>query len=117
MRATSGKIHATKRRNVLKKAKGFRGASHRLFRIAKQAVMKAGTHSFASRRQKKRQMRSLWVVRINAAARLHGISYSRLIDNLNKAGVEIDRRMLADLAMNDPAAFEALVQQTSRAAS
>jgi large subunit ribosomal protein L20 len=117
MRATSGKIHATKRRNVLKRAKGFRGSRHSLFRIARQAVMKAGTHSVASRHQRKRQMRTLWIARINAAVRPFGVSYSAFIDNLNKAGVQMDRKMLSELAIQDPAAFESLVRSTAKQAS
>jgi len=115
MRATSGKIHSTRRKKILKTAKGFRGARHRLYRIAKTAVMKAGVHSFASRKQKKRHMRQLWIVRINAAVRMHGMSYSRFIDSLNKAGVQMDRKVLADLALNDPGAFEGLVKSVASA--
>jgi len=112
MRAKSGKIHLNRRKKVLKQASGFRGARHRLFRIAKSAVMKAGMHGFASRRQKKRLMRSLWIVRINAAVRPHGLSYSKFMNNLGKAGVQMDRKMLSELAIQDPAAFENLVKTT-----
>lgn len=115
MRAKSGKIHRTKRRKILKSAKGFRGARHRLVRIAKSAVMKAGMHGFASRRQKKRLMRSLWIVRINAAVRPHGLSYSSFIHQLQKAGIKMDRKMIAEMALQDPAAFETLVT-TARSA-
>lgn len=99
----------------MKQASGFRGARHRLLRIARSAVMKAGMHGFASRRQKKRHMRSLWIVRINAAVRPHGLSYSRFIHNLDRAGVAMDRKMLAELAIHDPSAFENLVKNTQSA--
>jgi len=110
MRATSGKVHTTRRKKILKTAKGFRGARHRLYRIAKSAVMKAGVHSFASRRQKKRHMRQLWIVRINAAVRTHGMSYSTFMNSLKKSGIEMDRKVLADMALNDPDAFKGLVE-------
>jgi len=113
MRASSGKIHATRRKKILKTAKGFRGARHRLYRIAKSAVMKAGVHSFASRRRKKNHMRRLWIVRINAAVRMHGTSYSKFMNSLKKSGVEMDRKVLADLALNDPDGFKNLVQSVS----
>lgn len=109
MRAKSGVIHKKRREKILKKASGFRGARHRLLKVAKQAVMKAGVHGFRSRRQHKRHMRALWIVRINAACRTQGISYSAFMDKLKKNGVQMDRRMLADLAMNDAPAFEAIV--------
>jgi large subunit ribosomal protein L20 len=114
MRATSGTVHNYRRKKILKRAKGFRGARSRIQSSANQAVMKSGMHGFASRRQKKREMRSLWVIRINAAVRSLGLSYSRFIDNLNKAGVKMDRRMLADLALNDMTAFTSLVETTRR---
>jgi len=110
MRTRSGKVHRNRRNKVLKAAGGYRGGRHRLYRTARQAVMKAGMHAYASRRQKKRQMRALWITRINAAARLHGVSYSQLIDRLGKANVELDRRMLADLAVSQPEAFKRLVE-------
>ena len=110
MRAVDSKIHHRRQKSVLKQAKGFRGASSRLYRTAKSAVMKAGQHAYNSRRQRKRQMRSLWIVRINAAARKHGTSYSRLIQKLNAEGVTLDRRSLADLAFKDPEAFASLLK-------
>ena len=112
MRARSGTIHRKRRNKVMKSASGFRGGRHRLYRTARQAVMMAGLHAFASRKQKKRQMRALWITRINAAARLNGISYSALISNLKKASVEMDRKVLADLAVSDPEAFKSLVEAT-----
>lgn len=112
MRAKNGSIHKNRRKKVLKAAKGFMGGRKRLFRTAASAVQKAGVHAFASRRQKKRQMRSLWIVRINAAVRPHGLSYSRFINNLGKAGIELDRKSLAHIAATDPAAIEKLVAET-----
>lgn len=98
-------------RKVLGEAKGYYGARRKVFRVAKQAVIKAGQYSYRDRRQRKRQFRSLWIVRINAAAREFGLSYSRFIDGLNRAQVEIDRKVLADLAVNDRAAFGALAEK------
>jgi len=98
-------------KKVLKEAKGYYGARRKVYRVAKQAVIKAGQYSYRDRRQRKRQFRSLWIVRINAAARDCGLSYSRLIDGLNKAEIEVDRKVLADLAVNDKAAFAALAEK------
>ena len=90
-----------KHKKVLKKAKGYYGARSRVFRVAEQAVTKAGQYAYRDRRQRKRQFRALWIARINAAARVYDISYSRLIDGLNKADVAIDRKVLADIAVHD----------------
>ena len=109
MRAQSGKIHLQRRKKILKAAKGFRGARGRLLKAAKQAVMKAGNHAFISRRRKKREMRALWIVRINAAARQNGMSYSQLMGALSGAGIDLDRRMLAEMAYSDPSGFQTLV--------
>ncbi len=98
-------------KKILKKAKGYYGARRKVYRVAKQAVTKAGQYSYRDRRQRKRQFRRLWIVRINAAARVHGLSYSRFMDGLNKAEVEIDRKVLADLAVHDSAAFGALAEK------
>jgi large subunit ribosomal protein L20 len=98
-------------KKVLKQAKGYYGARRKVFRVANQAVIKAAQYSYRDRRQRKRQFRRLWIVRINAAARAHGLSYSRLMDGLNKADIEIDRKVLADLAVHDSAAFGALAEQ------
>ncbi len=98
-------------KKVLDEAKGYYGMRRKIYRVAKQAVIKAGQYSYRDRRQRKRQFRSLWIVRINAAARLHGLSYSRLIDGLNKAEVEVDRKVLADLAVHDLAAFGVLAEK------
>lgn len=98
-------------KKILKKAKGYRGARSRVFRVAQQAVTKAGQYAYRDRRQKKRQFRRLWIARINAAARECGLSYSRLIDGLNKAGVEIDRKVLSDIAIADFAAFSKIAEK------
>ena len=100
---------------VLKKAKGYYNARRKIYRAAKQAVIKAGQYAFRDRRAKKREFRALWITRINAAARLHGLSYSVLINGLNKAGVTIDRKILADVAVNDAAAFGAIAEQAKKA--
>lgn len=96
-------------KKILKQAKGYRGARSRVFRVAKQAVTKAGQYAYRDRKAKKRQFRRLWIARINAAARMNGITYSRLIQGLKVAGIEVDRKMLADLAIHDEAAFGAIV--------
>jgi len=114
MRAINGTIHPRRRKKIMKAASGFRGGRSRLYRTAKQAVMKAGVHTFASRRQKKRQMRSLWIVRINAAARANGMSYSSLINTLNKSGTAINRKMLSEMALNEPESFNKLVKSIAR---
>jgi large subunit ribosomal protein L20 len=99
----------------MKLAKGYYGARSRVFRVAKQAVIKAGQYAYRDRRQKKRQFRALWIARINAAARENGLSYSRLINGLKQAGVEVDRKMLADIAYHDGVAFKALAEQAKGA--
>ena len=103
----------TKKRHKknLKQAKGYRGARSRTYKVAKQAVMRAGQYAYRDRRQKKRVFRSLWIVRINAAARENGISYSKLISGLKKANIELDRKTLAHLAVNDKEAFTVLAEQ------
>ena len=100
-----------KRRKVLKLAKGFRGGHGRLLRSAKEAVARALRYAYRDRRVRKREFRALWIVRVNAAARENGLSYSRLLFGLKKAGVEVDRKLLADLAVNDAAAFRALADK------
>ena len=104
---TAGKRH----KKVLAKAKGYYNARRKVFRAAKQAVIKAGQYAYRDRRAKKREFRALWIARINAAARDHGLSYSRLINGLLKAGIEIDRKVLADLAVHDAGAFGAICEQ------
>ncbi len=102
-------------KKVLKQAKGYYGARSKVYRVAKQAVIKAGQYAYRDRRQKKRQFRSLWIQRINAAARMNDLSYSRLINGLNLAGIEIDRKMLADLAVHDMPAFSQLAEKAKAA--
>lgn len=104
-RVKRGVTAHARHKKVLDKAKGYYGARRKVFRVANQAVIKAGQYAYRDRRQKKRQFRALWIARINAAAREHGLSYSRLIDGLKKAQVEVDRKVLADLAVRDKAAF------------
>jgi large subunit ribosomal protein L20 len=114
-RVKRGVVARRKHKKVLKQAKGYYGARSRVFRVAKQAVTKAGQYAYRDRRVKKRVFRALWITRINAQARELGMSYSRLIDGLKKANIEMDRRVLADLAVNDKAAFAAVVDQARSA--
>ncbi|MEH0017730.1 50S ribosomal protein L20, partial [Citrobacter portucalensis] len=102
-------------KKILKQAKGYYGARTRVYRVAFQAVIKAGYYAYRDRRQKKRQFRQLWIARINAAARQNGISYSKFINGLKKASVEIDRKILADIAVFDKVAFTALVEKAKAA--
>ncbi|MBE7019525.1 MAG: 50S ribosomal protein L20 [Ruminococcaceae bacterium] len=107
----------TRRRHkkILKLAKGYRGAKSRLFRTANEAVMKSLVYAYIGRKQKKREFRQLWIARINAAARMNGISYSRLMNGLKKANIEINRKMLSEIAIADPAGFTALVEKAKAA--
>ncbi len=115
MARVKGAMATKKRRNrVLKLAKGYRGAKSKQFRTAKQAVMKSLNYSYIGRKQRKREFRKLWIVRINAAARMNGMSYSRFMNGLKNADININRKMLADIAINDAAAFTQLVE-TSKA--
>ena len=102
-------------KKVIDQAKGYRGRRKNVYRVAKQAVTKAGQYAYRDRRQRKRQFRALWIVRINAAARGFGLSYSRLINGLAKAGIEVDRKILADLAVHDLAAFGVLAERSKNA--
>ncbi|MEJ2692620.1 MAG: 50S ribosomal protein L20 [Candidatus Thiodiazotropha sp.] len=104
-------------KKVLEEAKGYYGARSKIYRVAKQAVIKAGQYAYRDRRQKKRQFRALWIARINAAARENGLSYSRMINGLHVANIEVDRKMLADLAIHDKVAFTALAEQAKAALS
>ena len=104
-----------RRKKVLKAAKGYYGARSRSFKVAKQAVIKAGQYAYRDRRQRKRQFRALWIVRINAEARNHGLSYSRFVAGLKNAGVDVDRRVLADLAFHEKDAFAALAERAKAA--
>jgi large subunit ribosomal protein L20 len=109
-RVKRGVVAKARHKKVLDQAKGYYGARRKIFRVAKQAVIKAGQYAYRDRRQRKRQFRALWITRINAAARLHGLSYSRLIHGLNLAEIEIDRKVLADIAVHDQAAFGAIAE-------
>ncbi|MBS1107884.1 MAG: ribosomal protein [Deltaproteobacteria bacterium] len=108
-RVKRGVTKKSRHRRILKEAEGYFGSRHRLVRVARETVERAWRYAYRDRRQRKRDFRSLWIARINAAARLHELSYSQLINGLNKAGIEIDRKNLADLAAADPQAFGELV--------
>ena len=116
MARIKGGLNAKKRHNrTLKLAKGYRGARSKQYRVAKQSVMRALTSSYAGRKQKKRQFRQLWIARINAAPRANGMSYSRFTNGLAKAGIEMNRKVLADMAIYDAAAFTKLVEAAKAA--
>lgn len=114
-RVKRGVIARARHNKVLKKAKGYYNARRKVFRAAKQAVIKAGQYAYRDRRAKKRDFRSLWITRINAAARVYGLSYSKLIAGINAAGLTIDRKVLADLAIHDTVAFGAIVERAKAA--
>jgi large subunit ribosomal protein L20 len=114
-RVKRGVTARARHKKVLKKAKGYYGARSRTYRAAKPSVIRAGQYAYRDRRVKKREFRGLWIVRINAAAREHGLSYSRFIAGLKKAAIEIDRRVLADIALHEKEAFGALAEQAKRA--
>ena len=114
-RVKSGVTAKARHKKILGKAKGYYGARSKLFKTAKQAVIKAGQYAYRDRRQRKRQFRALWIARINAASRIHGLSYSRLINGLSKAEIIVDRKVLADIAVHDPAAFESIANQAKSA--
>ncbi|MBQ3298076.1 MAG: 50S ribosomal protein L20 [Bacilli bacterium] len=109
-RVRNGAVTKARHKKVLKEAKGYFGSKHRLYKTAKEQLMHSGQYAFRDRRQKKRDFRKLWITRINAACRLNDISYSRFIEGLNKAGVEVNRKMLSEIAINDPKAFAELVK-------
>jgi large subunit ribosomal protein L20 len=110
-RVKRGVTAHARHKKVLDKAKGYYNGRRKIYRAAKQAVIKAGQYAFRDRRAKKREFRALWIVRINAATRLHGLSYSQFINGLKLAGIEIDRKVLADIAVHDAEAFGALAEQ------
>jgi len=116
MARIKGGMNARKKHNrTLKLAKGYRGARSKQYRVAKQSVMRALTSSYAGRKERKRQFRQLWIARINAAARMNGISYSQMMHGLKVAGVDINRKMLAEMAVNDAAGFAALAEIAKKA--
>jgi len=114
-RVKGGTVTRARRKRVLKLSKGYYGSKHKLFKTAKQQVMKSGQYAYRDRRQRKREFRKLWIARINAAARLNDISYSKLMHGLKVAGIDINRKMLSDLAVNDEKAFAELVNQAKSA--
>ncbi|MBK1734442.1 50S ribosomal protein L20 [Halorhodospira abdelmalekii] len=114
-RVKRGVVSRAKHKKVLKAAKGYYGMRRKSFRIARQQVIKSGQYAYRDRRQRKRDFRRLWIQRINAAARLHGLSYSRMINGLHQAGIEVDRKQLADLAVHEPQAFAALAERAQGA--
>ena len=109
-RVKNGAVTKARHKKVLKQAKGYFGSKHRLYKSAKEQLMHSGQYAFRDRKQKKREFRKLWITRINAACRENGISYSRFIEGLNKAGVEVNRKMLSEIAINDPKTFTELVE-------
>ena len=114
-RAKRSVASRARRKKILKQAKGYYGARSRSFKTAKQAVIRAGQYAYRDRRQRKRQFRALWILRINAAARQHGLSYSRFINGLKRAQIDMDRRVLADLAIHEQEAFGALAEKAKAA--
>ena len=114
-RVKRGVTARARHKKILSKAKGYYGARNRVYRVAKQAVIKAAQYAYRDRKQRKRQFRALWIIRVNAAAREHGLSYSRMINGLNKAEVLIDRKILADLAVNDKVVFGKLAEKARHA--
>lgn len=110
-RVKRGVTVKARHKKILRKAKGYYGARSKLVKTAKQAVIKAGQYAYRDRRQRKREFRALWIARINAAARLHGLSYSRLMNGLHRANIDVDRKVLADIAVHDPEAFGTIAEQ------
>jgi len=113
-RAVSGIVKHKRTKKILKIAKGYRGAKSKLYRVAKEAVMKSGLYAYRDRKTKKRDFRKLWISRINAAARLHGQSYSQFIHGLQESGVIINRKFLSEIAIRDPQAFEKLAELANK---
>lgn len=114
-RVKRGVTARAKHKKVLKKAKGYYGARSRIYRVAKQAVIKAAQYAYRDRRNRKRDFRALWIVRINAGARAHGLTYSTFMNGLKKLSIEVDRKVLADIAVHDKAAFAVLAEQAKSA--
>lgn len=114
-RVKRGVVARRRHKKIISRAKGYYNARRKVFRVAKQAVIKAGQYAYIGRKQKKRQFRALWIVRINAGARAFGLSYSRLMNGLKKAGIVVDRKVLADIAVHDIKAFNALAEKAKSA--
>ena len=115
MRVKGGTVTRARRKRIMKLAKGYSGSKHRLFKTAKDQVMKSGLYAFRDRKANKRNFRELWIARINAGARQNGISYSKLMHGLKLANIDMNRKMLADLAVNDAEAFKAVVDEAKKA--
>ena len=113
-RVKGGTVSKTRRRKVLKRAKGYFGSKHRLYKTAQEQLFHSGAYAYRDRKANKRNFRKLWITRINAACRLNDISYSKFIDGLNKAGIEINRKMLSELAIDDAKAFASLVETSKK---
>ncbi len=114
-RVKRGVVARRRHKKIIGRAKGYYNARRKVFRVAKQAVTRAAQYAYIGRKQKKRQFRALWIVRINAGARMYGLSYSRLINGLSKAGITVDRKVLADLAVHDIKAFGAIAEKAKAA--
>jgi len=114
-RVKTARITRKKHKKILKRAKGYYGAKHYRFRMAKQAVMKSGMYAYVGRKDKKSNFRKLWIARINAAARMNGTTYSKLIAGMKKANIVVNRKMLAELAVNDPKAFTKIAEAAKKA--
>jgi len=113
-RVKTGTVRRTKHKKILASTKGYRGAKHRLLKSAKEAALHAGEYAFSGRKQKKRQKRRLWITQINNLLSEKGLSYNIFINNLNKAEIQIDRKILSDLASNDPQVFDQILQKTTK---
>lgn len=111
VRVTYGAPRAQKKTRYFKQARGFRGGRSKLWRTVRESLLRSWAYAYRDRRQRKRQFRRLWIIRINAAARMRGLNYSQLVDGLKKAGIELDRKQLSELAIHDPKAFDALVEE------
>ena len=115
MRTTNGAARRRAKKRIFKRAKGYVGGRGKLLRSAKETLIRAGAFAFRDRKARKRDFRKLWIIRINAAARQHGLRYSEFVNGLKKSGIELDRKMLSELAIHDPAAFEAVVAEVKAA--
>ncbi len=115
MRTKKGSARRRAKRRLLRRAKGFRGGRRNMLRTVKETLLRAGVYAYRDRRTRKREFRKLWIIRINAATRERGLRYSEFIHGLQKAGIELDRKMLADLAVSDPAAFDVIVEEVKQA--
>ena len=115
MRTIKGAARRQAKKRLLKRAKGYRGGRRNMIRSVKESLLRSGAYAYRDRRVRKREFRKLWIIRINAAVRERGMRYSEFVNGLNKAGIELDRKMLADLAVRDPAAFDVIVEEVKQA--